>query len=273
VATLDNKQLAAAMLARMGKLEAQRKKEQADAPPVEVESFVRVLEFLKPPKGDKGDQGEVGAKGEKGERGPQGPQGPVGPQGPQGPKGEKGERGPEGPMGPTGPQGPQGKDGKDGRDGRNGRIPRHKISDGMVAFEISPDQYGVGGGGGGGGGAEAPTLDDFTDLENQDLSQLLISNESTVTGDATWIWPVMVRGAELQINSQPWGLDGVVRTGDVIKLRLTSDSEYNTQTSATLYGQGFTKQWNVTTLKLQKLIPLGSDGLIDANGDTFRVQE
>ena len=157
---MDNKQLAAAMLARMGKLEAQRKKEQADAPPVEVESFVRVLEFLKPPKGDKGDQGEVGPKGEKGERGPQGPQGPVGPQGPQGPKGEKGDRGPEGPMGPTGPQGPQGKDGKNGKDGRNGRIPRHKISDGMIAFEISPDQYGewirftqtnnyYGGGGGG----------------------------------------------------------------------------------------------------------------------------
>jgi len=135
---LDNKQLAAAMLARMGKLEAQRKKEQADAPPVEVESFVRVLEFLKPPKGDKGDQGEVGPKGEKGERGPQGPQGPVGPQGPQGPKGEKGDRGPEGPMGPTGPQGPQGKDGKNGKDGRNGRIPRHKISDGMIAFRDQP---------------------------------------------------------------------------------------------------------------------------------------
>jgi hypothetical protein len=126
----------------MGKLEAERKKEQADAPPVEVESFVRVLEFLKPPKGDKGDQGDIGQKGEKGETGPQGAQGPVGPVGPQGPKGEKGERGQQGPLGPTGPQGPQGKDGKNGKDGRNGRIPRHKISDGMVAFEISPDKYG-----------------------------------------------------------------------------------------------------------------------------------
>lgn len=234
MATLDNKQLAAAMLARMGKLEAQRKKEQADAPPVEVESFVRVLEFLKPPKGDQGEQGPKGQKGDKGDKGDRGPQGPVGP---QGPKGEDGKDGRNGLDGKDGRDGVDGKDGKDGKDGRNGRIPRHKISDGMVAFEISPDQYGEwirftqtnnyygGGGGGGVGGAEAPTLDDFTDLENQDISQLLISNESTVTGDATWIWPVMVRGGELQVNSQPWGLDGVVRTGDVIKLRLTSASE------------------------------------------------
>ena len=151
------------MLARMGKLEAQRKKEQEDAPPVEVESFVRVLEFLKPPKGDKGDQGEVGPKGEKGERGSQGPQGPIGPQGPKGPKGEKGDKGPQGEIGPTGLQGPQGKDGKDGKDGRNGRIPRHKIQDGAITFEQRPGVFGEpirfvqnnNYYGGGGGAAEA----------------------------------------------------------------------------------------------------------------------
>lgn len=149
------------MLARMGKLEAQRKKEQADAPPVEVESFVRVLEFLKPPKGDQGEQGPKGQKGDKGDKGDRGPQGPVGP---QGTKGEDGKDGRNGVDGKDGRDGVDGKDGKDGKDGRNGRIPRHKISDGMVAFEISPDQYGEWirftqtnnyYGGGGGAAAEA----------------------------------------------------------------------------------------------------------------------
>lgn len=237
-----------------------------------VKEEVQVLQEIKlqpPEKGEKGDKGDTGPRGERG------------PEGPEGPKGRTGDPGLQG------PEGPRGLDGVSVVDVRvdfdNHLVVALSSGEEIDAGEITvPD--GPGGnrtsvviqrtdGTGGGGGAEAPTLDDFTDLENQALSQLLVSNESTVTGDATWIWPVMVRGAELQINSQPWGLDGVVRTGDVIKLRLTSASEYNTQSSATLYGQGFTKQWNVTTLQLPKLIPLGSDGLIDANGDTFRVQE
>jgi hypothetical protein len=281
---LNNKQLAAAMLARMGKLEEQRKKDDQNAAPIEVESFVRVLEFLKPPKGDKGDQGETGPRGERGEKGPQGP---VGPAGPQGPKGDKGDRGPMGETGPIGPQGQQGRDGKDGKDGRNGRIPRHKIRDGMIAFEIRPDQYGewirftqtnnyYGGGGSGGGGAEAPVLSgDFSALNDQIASTLVESDALTITGDANWVWPVMVRGgdAEIQINSQPWAVDGVIRTGDSVKMRVTTSAAAGSSVAVYLYGQGFTKQWSVTTLQLPKLIPLGSDGLIDANGDTFRVQE
>jgi hypothetical protein len=152
VATLDHKHLLALFLSKIEGEKEQRANLNAD-----LSQKIDQISKIKLVKGDKGERvllgekGERGPEGEKGDRGldgqtgpqgPQGPQGPVGPQGPQGPKGEKGERGPEGPMGPTGPQGPQGKDGKDGRDGRNGRIPRHKISDGMVAFEISPDQYG-----------------------------------------------------------------------------------------------------------------------------------
>ena len=125
----------------------------------------------------------------------------------------------------------------------------------------------------GSGCAEAPTLDDFLDLTGQPASEIIVSNESVVAGDENWIWPIMVRGGELQINSQSWSIDGVVRTGDTIKLRLTSEAEFGAETSATLYGQGFTKQWNVATYQFPLFVPLGSDSLIDASGDTFRVQE
>lgn len=252
-------------------------------------SDLALLALVKKMDGFTGPKGPAGAPGQQG---PAGPQGPSGPQGPAGKDGRDGKAGPAGPAGPQGPQGPSGADGAAGADGQDGRgvESAYIAADGSLVFTLTDgSEVDVGaltellgasqgntyvlGQSQGSGGAEAPTLDDFLDLTGQTASQVIVSNESVITGDANWVWPVMVRGGELQINAQPWAIDGVIRTGDTIKLRLTSEAEAGAETSATLYGQGFTKQWTVQTLQLPIFVPLGSDSLIDANGDTFRVQE
>ena len=110
--------------------------------------------------GDKGDQGEQGHQGERGvdgldgrtgERGPMGPEGPRGAKGSKGDKGEKGDQGIQGIAGSAGPKGSKGdkgakgdigQAGPKGSDGANSRIPRHKIQNGAIAFELRPNQYG-----------------------------------------------------------------------------------------------------------------------------------
>lgn len=121
---------------------------------------VRDFKLIPGEKGDQGQRGEPGERGEQGlqglegrngERGPMGPQGPKGQTGAKGDKGDKGDQGIQGQNGPVGPKGPkgdkgdkgeQGPAGKKGADGKAGRIPRHKIQNGAIAFETSPNQYG-----------------------------------------------------------------------------------------------------------------------------------
>lgn len=102
-------------------------------------------------QGEQGPQGLEGLQGRQGEKGPVGPQGPKGEQGPKGDKGNTGDQGVQGKDGKAGPKGPKGEkgekgttgnQGKPGRPGKDGRIPRHKIDNGKVAFEIAPDRYG-----------------------------------------------------------------------------------------------------------------------------------
>jgi len=237
-------------------------------------------------KGPQGDKGERGTPGTKGERGPVGPQGPKGEPGPQGPQGE---------------QGPKGEDGQDGDDGVG--VASVEIDDGILTVSLTdgrsfagdvrgprgeqgpkgePGQagaayYSLGGStGGGGAGADAPTFDaDFTPLTGQIADTVIESNTITATGQSDWVWPVIVRGAdaELQINSQAWATSGTIRTGDTIKLRITSSATAGGIVDAALYGQGFTQLWSVATLQLPLFIPSGSDSLITSDGDTFRVQE
>jgi hypothetical protein len=94
------------------------------------EKAIVVRQGEKGPVGPQGPRGKIGPKGDKGDKGDQGIQGQEGKQGPRGPKGDKGERGVQGPQG------------KPGKEGKSGRIPRHKISNGQIAFEIAPDLYG-----------------------------------------------------------------------------------------------------------------------------------
>ena len=242
-----------------------------------------------------GPQGEKGETGLQGEKGLQGERGPIGPQGPQG------EPGPRGPQGEQGPRGEPGQDGQDGEDGVG--VSSVEIDDGVLTVSLTDGRsfsgnvrgprgpkgekgepgkgeiawYGsYGGGGGGGAGAEAPTFsDDFTPLTGQDADTLIESNAITATGDDNWIWPVILRGgdAELQINSQAWATSGTIRTGDTLKLRLTSAAVNGNAVETTVYGQGFALPWSVQTLRLPLFIPSGSDSLITSDGDTFRVQE
>ncbi len=102
-------------------------------------------------QGDTGEQGERGEQGEQGEQGPQGPQGEPGPKGDAGPQGEKGDPGPRGEQGEPGPRGEKGdtgstglpgSKGRDGKDGRMGRMPRHRVRDGAIQFEMRPNEYG-----------------------------------------------------------------------------------------------------------------------------------
>lgn len=123
-----------------------------------IEGLQRELDLIKtiplPERGERGEKGDPGEHGLDGRAGEAGPVGPQGPKGERGPKGDRGDRGPQGIQGPQGKQGPRGPkgdkgergltgaDGKQGPAGRNGRIPRHKISNGRIAFEIAPDRFG-----------------------------------------------------------------------------------------------------------------------------------
>jgi hypothetical protein len=152
-----------------------------------IEDIQRDLELIKsiplPKEGRQGDVGPQGEQGPKGDQGPQGIQGPQGPKGDRGPKGDKGEQGPQGiegqqgkqglkgPKGEKGEKGDRGPQGAKGDPGKNGRIPRHRINNGKIAFEISPDRYGdwitlqqtnnYYGGGGGAAVEQEPTWTDY----------------------------------------------------------------------------------------------------------------
>ena len=100
---------------------------------------------------------------------------------------------------------------------------------------------------------------DFVALEDQDTSTVVESNSLTISGDSNWVWPVLVRGGDgqVQINSQSWAPDGLVRAGDSLKLRVTTSPTTRGSVTVHLYGQGFTKPWNVTTFGLPFFIPYG----------------
>ncbi len=127
----------------------------------DTEVIQRDIELIKsiplPERGDTGPEGAVGPQGVEGIQGRTGESGPAGPQGKQGPRGSKGDKGstgnqgvqgkdgkagPKGPKGEKGTKGDAGKTGKTGKEGKAGHIPRHKIENGKVAFEIAPNRYG-----------------------------------------------------------------------------------------------------------------------------------
>ena len=119
------------------------------------------------------------------------------------------------------------------------------------------------------------SIPDFTTLVEQVPDTPVESNEVTVTADNAWVFTALVRGnnAELNVNGTGWAKDAAFRNGDTIKLRASSSSQFSTEIIIDLYAQSTNKQWRIITILLQLFVPLGSDRLIDANGDTFRVQE
>jgi len=98
------------------------------------------------------------------------------------------------------------------------------------------------------GEVAAPTFSaEFTPLTGQTQGIIVESNAVTATGRDDWLWPLVARGGEVQINAQEWGPNGDIRTGDTVKMRLTTASTGLTETVASLYGQGFTRLWSVET--------------------------
>lgn len=87
-------------------------------------------------------KGAAGPAGPQGEKGPRGEQGPSGVQGRDGKAGPQGEIGPQGPKGFNGIAGPQGIAGVEGLEGPMGPMPKHKIKDDRIAFEVEPGVWG-----------------------------------------------------------------------------------------------------------------------------------
>ena len=101
---------------------------------------------------------------------------------------------------------------------------------------------------GGGGGADAPTFSgSFTALINQPVDTVVESNTITATGVDTWVWPIVARNAEVQVNAQPYDANSAIRTGDEITLRMKTPAIGDQTINAAIYGQGFTLGWSVTT--------------------------
>ena len=145
-------QALAVFLERLQRLDTKTKSELEELS--EKLDVVRDFKLIPGDKGDKGERGEQGIQGLEGRNGERGPIGETGPRGPKGEKGDKGDKGDQGiqgqngaiglkgPKGDKGDKGEQGPAGKKGADGKAGRIPRHKIQNGAIAFEIRPNEYG-----------------------------------------------------------------------------------------------------------------------------------
>lgn len=142
-------QALAVFLERLQKLDDKTKKEVEELSKEIVE--VRDFKLIPGADGKAGVDGRHGIDGKDGRDGSDGLDGRDGLQGPRGEKGEKGDKGDKGDPGTNGLKGPKGdkgekgnlgQAGQKGEDGKPGRIPRHKIQNGAIAFEIRPNQYG-----------------------------------------------------------------------------------------------------------------------------------
>jgi hypothetical protein len=97
-----------------------------------------------------------------------------------------------------------------------------------------------------------PTIGAFTSITGAIQGSLRTSNSATVTGDDTLVWPFTVRGSgfspEVEINgSGVWATSGVIRDDDTVKIRYNASASGNTERIATLYTQGASATFSVTT--------------------------
>jgi hypothetical protein len=97
----------------------------------------------------------------------------------------------------------------------------------------------------------------FTDLTGQALGSVITSNSITLaTSDdsnaaADRVFGLCVRGdgsPQIELNGNGiWATGHLARTGDTVKLRLTSSGSPSTARTATLYADGRSTTWTVTT--------------------------
>jgi len=126
----------------------------------------------------------------------------------------------------------------------------------VIGQDGDPGPRGATGPTGATGEVAAPTFSaEFTPLTGQPQGAIVESNAVTATGRDDWLWPLVARGGEVQINAQEWGPNGAIRTGDTVKMRLTTAGTGLTETVASLYGQGFTRLWSVETGSVSPFTP------------------
>ena len=144
--------------------------------------------------------------------------------------------------------GERGEPGADGADGADGVGVAIGGTIGQVLAKASATDYDTEWIDQTGGGADAPTFSgSFTALIDQPVDTVVESNTITATGIDTWVWPIVARNADVQVNAQPYDANSAIRTGDEITLRMTTPALGDQTINAAIYGQGFTLGWSVTT--------------------------
>jgi hypothetical protein len=89
----------------------------------------------------------------------------------------------------------------------------------------------------------------FTTLTGQATNTLVYSNTITFTGNSTQVWPLAVRGASAQmsINGESWSTFGNARKDDTLQIRLTTPLSSGQTVVASIYAQGYSTTWTVST--------------------------
>jgi hypothetical protein len=94
-----------------------------------------------------------------------------------------------------------------------------------------------------------PTTFDFTDNNSAGYNTLIESDTITLAG--TGVWSFAVRGAsgspQLSLNGGSWVTECIAKSGDTIKLRMTSAATVTTARTCYLYTNGPTVDWTITT--------------------------
>lgn len=94
-----------------------------------------------------------------------------------------------------------------------------------------------------------PNAFSFTDLTNQPLNTLTVSNSLNITGiDAGCVVSVTGGGApQISVNGGVWTTSTVINPGDALRVRLTSSGSANTALVAAVVVGTSTDNWSVTT--------------------------
>ncbi len=122
-------------------------------------------------------------------------------------------------------------------------------------------------------GVPAPTTFDFTDLTGQSTSSVITSNTITLAGSTSTVWPFVTRGTpspSFQVTDSDgvtsgWVKSALARVNDQIQMRQTSSASSSTMTTAYLYTENLTVDWNVTTAAFLPTSITGCRLWLDAN--------
>ena len=103
-----------------------------------------------------------------------------------------------------------------------------------------------------GGAVTVPALviPTFPSVINAEKDAVLESSSVLISGNERSVLPITVRGdgdPQLQVSGGEWAQHVLARNGDSLKVRMLSSSTGLTSRSATIYGEGATSEWTLTT--------------------------